>query len=606
MTGWRCGWAVGPAAVIAACNALQSHSTSNVCSITQKAVVAALRGPQDCVTEMLDEYRRRRDQLYALAVGGSAHRPASSRRARSTCSPTSPSSCRPTASARPPSWRTALLDDAHVALTPGEAFDAPGFLRISYATSMKELERGSQRILEFLADAARASGAACRLSSLDAASTAIVGAAHVRTDDGVARDLRHRRAEARPSRRRRGRCPASTAEVAAIVRALRARTACRSCRAAAAPATPAARCRCAAASSLSLERMNRILEIDEANLARRRRAQRDHRRPAGRGREASGCSIRPIRRRCATSAIGGNVAECAGGPRAFKYGTTKQYVLGLEAVLPTGEIIETGGKVGQERRRLRPDAPARRIRGDAGDHHARSSCGWCRSRRCRRRCARRSATIEDAVQAVSNVIRARVVPAALELIDGDSLEAVAQYLNVRSLAPEGTGALLLLEVDGVAGGGRGGGDALRAGLPRRRRDRGPARARRGRARRSCGACAASCRSSLQDDRAAQVQPRRRRAEGPDPGAVRRWSTGCKARVPACASRASATPATATSTSTSWSTPGDEDEMRARPRGRARAVRRRRRARGIDQRRARHRLREGAVPAARARRRTRSR
>ena len=45
------------------------------------------------------------------------------------------------------------------------------------------------------------------------------------------------------------------------------------------------------------------------------------------------------------SAIGGNVAECAGGPRAFKYGTTKQYVLGLEAVLPTGEIIETGGKV---------------------------------------------------------------------------------------------------------------------------------------------------------------------------------------------------------------------------------------------------------------------
>jgi glycolate oxidase len=45
------------------------------------------------------------------------------------------------------------------------------------------------------------------------------------------------------------------------------------------------------------------------------------------------------------SVIGGNVAECAGGPRAFKYGTTKQYVLGLEAVLPTGEIVDTGGKV---------------------------------------------------------------------------------------------------------------------------------------------------------------------------------------------------------------------------------------------------------------------
>src|SRR6185436_2516867 len=63
MTGWRCGWAVGPAALVGACNALQSHSTSNVCSITQKAVTAALTGPQDCVTDMLDEYRRRRDQL---------------------------------------------------------------------------------------------------------------------------------------------------------------------------------------------------------------------------------------------------------------------------------------------------------------------------------------------------------------------------------------------------------------------------------------------------------------------------------------------------------------------------------------------------------------
>jgi aspartate aminotransferase len=53
MTGWRCGWALAPAAVVSACNALQSHSTSNVCSITQKAVVAALTGSQHCVTVML-------------------------------------------------------------------------------------------------------------------------------------------------------------------------------------------------------------------------------------------------------------------------------------------------------------------------------------------------------------------------------------------------------------------------------------------------------------------------------------------------------------------------------------------------------------------------
>jgi FAD/FMN-containing dehydrogenase len=58
-------------------------------------------------------------------------------------------------------------------------------------------------------------------------------------------------------------------------------------------------------------------------------------------------------------------------------------------------------------------------------------------------------TVEAAVQAVTAIIRARVVPAAVELIDGDSLDAVAQYLETRSLAPEGTAAILLVEVDGV-------------------------------------------------------------------------------------------------------------------------------------------------------------
>ena len=64
MTGWRCGWAIGPAAFIAQCNALQGHATSNVNSITQKAAIAALTGPQDGVTMMLEEYRRRRDAVW--------------------------------------------------------------------------------------------------------------------------------------------------------------------------------------------------------------------------------------------------------------------------------------------------------------------------------------------------------------------------------------------------------------------------------------------------------------------------------------------------------------------------------------------------------------
>src|SRR5581483_11595116 len=64
MTGWRCGWQLGPAAVIAASSAIQSHSTSNVTSITQKAAVEALTGSQAPVRAMLDEYRTRRDLLH--------------------------------------------------------------------------------------------------------------------------------------------------------------------------------------------------------------------------------------------------------------------------------------------------------------------------------------------------------------------------------------------------------------------------------------------------------------------------------------------------------------------------------------------------------------
>jgi aspartate aminotransferase len=150
MTGWRCGWVVGPKELIGACNAIQSHSTSNACSISQRAAEAALRGPQNCVQEMLEEYRRRRDHLYAWLSADARLRmvkPAGAFYMFPDVSEfLSPDGIRTSGE-----LAAALLSEAHVALTPGEAFDAPGFLRISYATSMKELERGSQRILEFLA-----------------------------------------------------------------------------------------------------------------------------------------------------------------------------------------------------------------------------------------------------------------------------------------------------------------------------------------------------------------------------------------------------------------------------------------------------------------------
>ena len=160
MTGWRCGWAIGPAAVIAAQNALQSHATSNVNSITQKAVVEALTGSQAPVTAMLDEYRTRRDELHEWLTADPRLR------------------CRKPAGAfymfldisgvlSSDGFRTsadfaeALLDEARVAVTPGEAFDAPGFVRMSYATSMENLREGSGRLVEFVgAHAPRAAVAA--------------------------------------------------------------------------------------------------------------------------------------------------------------------------------------------------------------------------------------------------------------------------------------------------------------------------------------------------------------------------------------------------------------------------------------------------------------
>jgi aspartate aminotransferase len=148
MTGWRCGWAVGPAAVIGACNAIQSHSTSNVNSITQKAAVVALTGPQDCVKAMLDEYRARRDALCEWLAADPRFRfvrPAGA----FYLFPDVTDLLAPHGLRTSAQLAQALLDEVRVAVTPGEAFDAPGFLRLSYATSIDRLREGAERLLRF-------------------------------------------------------------------------------------------------------------------------------------------------------------------------------------------------------------------------------------------------------------------------------------------------------------------------------------------------------------------------------------------------------------------------------------------------------------------------
>ena len=149
MTGWRCGWAIGPAPFITQCNVVQGHSTSNVSSITQKAAVAALTGPQDSVTTMLNAYRERRDRVHEWLTSDP----------RFVC--VKPSGAfylfpyvaellSPSGIATTGELAEALLREVHVAITPGEGFDAPGYLRLSYATSIERLREGVDRIFEFV------------------------------------------------------------------------------------------------------------------------------------------------------------------------------------------------------------------------------------------------------------------------------------------------------------------------------------------------------------------------------------------------------------------------------------------------------------------------
>ena len=149
MTGWRCGWAIAPARAITAFNAIQGHSTSNVSSITQKAALAALSGPQDSVALMLNDYRTRRDRVWEWLTADprfTCEKPRGAFYLFPYCAEAlEPAGLRTTAE-----FAEALLHEAHVAVTAGEGFDAPGYFRISYATSLDRLREGVTRIHDYV------------------------------------------------------------------------------------------------------------------------------------------------------------------------------------------------------------------------------------------------------------------------------------------------------------------------------------------------------------------------------------------------------------------------------------------------------------------------
>jgi aspartate aminotransferase len=152
MTGWRVGFALAPAAVIGAMSKLQSHCTSNPTSIAQRAAVEALRGPQGSVTQMLAEYRKRRDyvvkRLRAMP-GVKMTEPKGAFYAYPNISVAFRNGINSAMD-----FAEKLLAEHFVAVVPGEAFGTTEHVRISYATSMTELERGLDRLQKFIASQA--------------------------------------------------------------------------------------------------------------------------------------------------------------------------------------------------------------------------------------------------------------------------------------------------------------------------------------------------------------------------------------------------------------------------------------------------------------------
>jgi len=148
MTGWRLGYALAPAPVVSAMQKLQSQSTSNPTSIVQKAAVAALKGSQECVENMRQEYIKLRDHVVKglRAIPGiSCTLPEGAFYAYPNVSSFFGKGGLKSAS----DVAGRLLREAHVATVPGEGFGTREHIRISYATSVAELDRGLQRMRKF-------------------------------------------------------------------------------------------------------------------------------------------------------------------------------------------------------------------------------------------------------------------------------------------------------------------------------------------------------------------------------------------------------------------------------------------------------------------------
>src|SRR4051794_3569532 len=202
---------------------------------------------------------------------------------------------------------------------------------------------------------------------------------------------------------------------------------------------------------LSMRRMNRILEINPVDLlavVEPGVITEDLHKAA----EAKGLFYPPDPASLKQSTIGGNVAHNAGGPRAFKYGVTRHYLLGLEVVLPTGEVISTGGRVVKNA-----------VAYDLTDLMCGSEGTLGIITRLTMRLLPKPETaatimalfdsVRSGAEAANQLIVEGLIPSKLELIDRQSLAAIRSYIRDEKIEtsvnlPSSANALLLVEVDG--------------------------------------------------------------------------------------------------------------------------------------------------------------
>ncbi len=139
MTGWRIGYAAGPAEIMGHMKNLQDHSTSNPCSISQKAALAALNAPEDAIVAMRKEFKARRDLMMSLVDGiGQISYIKPDGAFYLFCDFSRFGLCAATAKR--------ILDDVNVAVIPGDGFGAEGYIRLTFSTSQERIKEGISRI----------------------------------------------------------------------------------------------------------------------------------------------------------------------------------------------------------------------------------------------------------------------------------------------------------------------------------------------------------------------------------------------------------------------------------------------------------------------------